>query len=284
MSTETQKPKEEIKFYGIPESFEQNSDIQAADLQAMYEKKLLIEKTLEDGTKQYEKIIGRSDDLDQMQAIKNAWDFRVELVGDENLKKNEKLKGMFFNEMDKNFANQFLYEMDQRYEVGRQESRSVDWDKWAKNAERLFDKKKYDGQIETMKIAFGTEQSKLLDDFMKKESKLFIPSTLGLPNLTGKTGGEKPTQAELVEALKKKIAESGLTEENQRRILKFIGNWHNTVIDLSEKTAVRQVAMTDGSQKLPSPILSSDTPTEEAKNDGSLPGGNPPVVSEPTYY
>ncbi|MFZ5391641.1 MAG: hypothetical protein ACOZAR_00400 [Patescibacteria group bacterium] len=284
MSTETQKPKEEIRFYGIPENFEQNSDMQAADLQAMYEKKFLIEKTLEDGTKQYEKIIGRGDDLDQMQAIKNAWDFRVELVGDENLKKNQKLKGMFFNEMDKNFANQFLYEMDQRYEVGRQENKQVDWDKWAKNAERLFDKKKYDGQIETMKTVFGPEQSKLLDDFMKNESKLFIPSTLGLPNLTGKTGGEKPTQAELVEALKKRIAESGLTEENQRKILKFIGNWHNMVIDLSEKTAPRQVAMTNETSVPPTPILRSDTPTEKVTNDGSLPGGNPPVVSEPSYY
>lgn len=238
MSIEAQKPEEDVKLFGVPKEFGDSSQ-DKEKFEWMRQKGFLVEKKAEEGTQKM---------------IDNAWEFQTQLVADEHLTKNPRLKEMFFGEMNKDFANQFLYEMNQKFEVSKQEGQKVDWDKWAKNAERLFDKKKYDGQIEAMKTAFGPAQTKLLEDFMTKESKLFIPSTLGLPNLTGKTGGEKPTQVELIEALKKKVAESGLDEDNQRKILQFIGNWHNVAIELPGKKPDNLVAM---NQNIP-PILDAN--------------------------
>jgi len=273
---ETQKTKEETKLFEIPKEFTDATQNEAENLKEMSEKGLLLETTTNEGTKQYEKIIGRSDDIEQMQVVKNAWDFRVELVGNKNLKENERLKGMFFNDMDKPFANQFLYEMDQKYEIGRQDKTRVDWDKWAKSAERLFDKKKYDGQVEVMKTAFGPQQSKVLEQLMNKESKLFVPSTLGLPNLTGK---EKPTREELINALRVKVAESGINIKNQEKIVQFIGNWHNTVIELPGKKQEKWVAM--NVDDIPLALFPEGAPTETPKGDGTLPGGPPPEVPPP---
>jgi len=230
--------------------------------------------------------VERGKTLEEKKIIKLALEKRLGLVGNDSLNKNERLRKMYFGEMDDVFANQFLYEMDQKYEVGRQEGKQVDWDKWAKNAERLFDKKKYDGQIDNIKKVIGETETKKLEDFMKKESGLFVPSTLGLPgSLVG--GKENVGKDELIKALRAKVAASGLDLANQEKIVQFIGNWHNVAIELPKKEQSEVVAMNNAS--IPSPIMPDQNfqiNMEQIKNstdNNGLPGGPPPSVPPPLF-